>query len=70
MDSEMRPTHYDQLNLAFPNPPKEEEETTMTMTTVELVSEFHVARMPLVLLCSGHYRNNTVLDPYVFGDIV
>jgi len=41
MDSEMRPAHYDQLNLAFPKPPREEEETTMTMTTHELVSEFH-----------------------------
>jgi len=52
MDSEMRPTHYDQLNLAFPKPPKEEE-STMTMTTVELVSEFHPccsnASCPVVL---------------------
>jgi hypothetical protein len=60
MDSEMLPTHYDQLNLAFSKPPKDEEESTMTMTTVELYqNSIHVARMPLVL-CSGHYRKDTV----------
>jgi hypothetical protein len=55
MDSEMRPAHCDQLNLAFPKPPKEEEEeeTTMTMTTHELVPKFHPcfsnASCPIVL---------------------
>jgi hypothetical protein len=53
VDSEMRPANYDQLNLAFPKPPKEKEETTMAMTTVELVSEFHPcfsnASCPVVL---------------------
>jgi hypothetical protein len=39
MDLEMRSTHNEQLNLAFPKPP-EEEETTTTMTTVELAPEF------------------------------